>query len=165
MKRSTLLIIFLLISYLFCSAQNIPSVKIKDLNDREFDTASLKDSGKPVIISFFALWCKQCIKELDAIHQIYNEWQEETGVKIYIVSTDDQNNSSKTKSIIKEHNWQYEILLDSEGIFKQAMNVNLIPAVFIADENGKIVFSRTGYTEGAEKQLITEIRKILSKKE
>ena len=145
------------------NAQQIPSVKLKDLKGKTVDTSTLENDGKPFIISFFALWCKPCLRELEAIKDVYEDWQKETGVKLYAISIDDAQNSLRVGPDARAKGWKYEVLLDPNSDFKRALGVNLIPAVFIVDGNGKIVSSRTGYKNGEEEKLIEEVRKLLKK--
>jgi alkyl hydroperoxide reductase subunit AhpC len=100
---------------------------------------------------------------LEAIKEVYEEWQEETGVKLIAISIDDAQNTLKVGPDVRAKGWKYEVLLDPNGDFKRALGVNLIPTAFVVDGNGKIVSSRTGYTNGAEEHLIEEVRKLISK--
>jgi len=163
MKKIKFLFLFLITGTLSCIAQQIPSVQIKDLNGKTVDTSTLSNDGKPFIISFFATWCKPCLRELDAIKEVYEDWQQETGVKLYAVSIDDAQNSLRVGPDARAKGWQFEILLDPNSDFRRTLGGNLIPAVFVVDGMGKIVFSRTGYTNGAEDTLIDEVRKLLKK--
>ena len=52
----------------------LPSVNLKDINGKTVDTATLSNDGKPFVISFFALWCKPCNRELKAISEVYDEF-------------------------------------------------------------------------------------------
>lgn len=161
MKKSLILLCALLLS-LGAFAQ-LPSVSLKTMNGKTVDTAKLNNNGKPFIISFFATWCKPCQRELNAIHQVYEDWQDETGVKVIAISIDQAQNISKVKPLVDSYGWDYDVLLDPNGDFKRAMNVNMIPAVFVVDGKGKIVDSRTGYTDGSEEHLIEVVRDLLKK--
>lgn len=165
MKPKTLL---LAAALLFCTIietyAQLPSVILKDINGKTVDTAQLKNDGKPFIISFFATWCKPCNRELKAISEVYADWQDETGVKVVTVSIDQAQNINKVKPMVDGNGWEYEVLLDPNSDFKRAMGVNMIPAVFIIDGNGKIADSRSGYTEGSEEHLIEKVRELLNKK-
>jgi hypothetical protein len=56
--------------------------------------------------------------------------------------------------------WEYEVLLDPNGDFKRAMNVNMIPHTFVLDGNKNIVWQHTSFAEGAELDLIEVIEKV-----
>ena len=60
----------------------LPAYTLKDISGKEVRTDTLTNNGRPIIIDFFATWCKPCNRELDAISEVYEEWQEETGVKL-----------------------------------------------------------------------------------
>ncbi|MDR1585142.1 MAG: TlpA family protein disulfide reductase [Prevotellaceae bacterium] len=142
----------------------LPSVALRDINGKTVDTSKLNNNGKPFIITFFASWCKPCLRELKAIHEVYPDWQDETGVKVVAVSIDEAQNSARVKPMADSSGWEFEVLLDPNSDFKRALGVNLIPAAFVVDRNGKIVLSRTGYTDGSEKHLIDEVRKLIAEK-
>jgi len=162
MKRILLLSALLLAGIAVAHAQ-LPSVTLKSIDGKTVDTAKLENGGKPFIISFFATWCKPCNRELNAIHEVYPDWQDETGVKVVAVSIDQAQNIQKVKPLVDSNGWEYEVLLDPNGDFKRAMGVNMIPHVFIVDGEGKIVESRSGYTEGGETHLIEKVRELLAK--
>jgi len=135
----------------------LPSVELKDVDGKTVKTEHLTDAGKPVIIAFFATWCKPCLRELEVINDLYDDWQEETGVTMYVVSIDQGQDIKKVKPLVDGNGWEYRVLLDPNGEFKRAMNVQTVPHMFVIDSNGKTVYNHTGYTEGSEK----EIRKLL----
>lgn len=136
----------------------LPSVVLKDIYGKTVNTAELGGNGKPVIISFFATWCKPCLRELKAVDELYADWQDETGVTMYIVSTDEGQDSKKVRPFVEGYGWDYKVLLDPSGAFKRAMNVQSIPHVFVIDSNGKIVYNHVGYTDGDEKALRKYLR-------
>ncbi len=138
----------------------IPSTTVKTIDGRDFNTANIQNDGKPIILSFWALWCTPCMRELSAIAEVYEEWVEETGVKLIAVSIDDSRSTSKVLPTVQGKNWEYEVLLDANSDFKRAMNVNQIPHNFIINGKGEIVWQHTSFSEGSQQQLINLVRKL-----
>ncbi|MDE7495388.1 MAG: TlpA family protein disulfide reductase [Muribaculaceae bacterium] len=126
----------------------LPSVTLTDINGNSVNTAELSNDGKPMVISFFATWCKPCQRELKAIHEVYDDWQDETGVKVIAVSIDEAQNAQKVKPLVEGKGWDYEVLLDTNSEFKRQLGVNDIPHVFVIDGEGNIVWNHQGYVDG-----------------
>ena len=143
------------------AAAALPSVSLKDINGKTVDTATLSNDGKPFVISFFALWCKPCNRELKAISEIYDEWQEETGMRLVAVSIDEAQNAQKVKPFVESKGWEYEVLLDPNGEFKRQMGVNDIPHVFVVDGVGNIVWNHQGYVDGGEEDILEAVKAAL----
>lgn len=139
----------------------LPAVTLKNINGKTINTSELSNNGKPIIISFFATWCKPCNRELSAISEVYEDWQDETGVKLIAVSIDQAQNINKVKPLVDGNGWPYEVLLDPNSDFKRALGVQMIPFVLIVDGKGKIVYKHNGYTEGAENELIEKVRELV----
>jgi len=140
--------------------EKLPSIELKTIDGKTIKTDEITNNGKPVIISFWALWCKPCIKELTTISEVYDEWVEETGVKLIAVSVDDARSTARVKPTVDAKGWSYDVLLDVNGDFKRAMNVNMIPHTFLLNGKGEIVWQHTSFSEGAELELIELVRKL-----
>ena len=140
----------------------LPSVKMKDLAGRTVDSATLSNGGKPMVISFFASWCKPCKRELSAISEVYDDWKDETGGKIIAISIDQAQNSDKVKPFVDAAGWEFDILLDANSEVLHAMGIQQIPHLLILDGSGNVVESRSGYTEGAENHIIEKLRQMKS---
>jgi peroxiredoxin len=163
MKKIIIALIIVMTGICTINAQ-LPSVTLKNLDGKTIDTSKLNNNGNPFIISFFALWCKPCLRELSAIHEVYPDWQDETDVKLIAISCDQGQDTYKVSPHVKKEGWEYEVLLDPNNDFKRAMGVNTIPAVIIVDGKGNIVSTKSGYTDGSEKHLIEEVKKLISQK-
>ena len=143
---------------------DLPNVTIKNLQGKDVNIAKLSNDGKPFVLTFWATWCGPCIKEHNALDEVYEDWKDETGVKIYSVSIDDSRSTAKVKPTVEGKGWDFNILLDVNSDLKRAMNVSNPPHTFLFDGNGKLVYQHTGYFEGAEEDLYEEILKIAKKK-
>ena len=137
--------------------------KLKDMEGKDVNTAELGFDG-PVVISFWATWCAPCKRELNAIHELYPDWQEETGVNLVAVSIDDQKTMNSVAVYANGKAWEYLVLMDTNGDFKRAMGVNNVPHTFLVDKDGNIVYSHNNYAAGDEEKLYEEIKKISTKK-
>lgn len=162
MKKLALFFLMMLATAgLYAQTKNdLPNVTIKDLAGKEVNIATLSNDGKPFVITFWATWCGPCVKEHNALSDVYDDWKEETGVKIFAVSIDDSRSTAKIKPFVEGKGWEFDVLLDTNKELARAMNVNNPPFTFLFDGNGKMVYQHSGYLEGSEDDLYKEILKI-----
>lgn len=161
-KRLRFFLATLLLSAVAWQAHaQLPAVTLKDMQGNTVRTDTLSNNGKPIIIDFFATWCKPCNRELKAIHEVYPDWQEETGVKLIAVSIDQAQNINKVKPMVDGYGWEYDVLLDPNSDFKRALGIQMIPYVLIVDGKGNIVYRHNGYTDGEENELIEKVRELI----
>ena len=153
--KKLICLFFLLINYILLS--QIPSVDIKTINGGVINTSEFDNNDSPMIISFWATWCKPCKEELENIHEVYEDWIDETNVKLIAISIDDARNTSKIKPLVNAKGWEYEIYHDSNSEFATRMGVKPIPHTFLIDGNKKIVWNHAGYTDGDEEELYEKI--------
>ena len=139
----------------------VPSVKVENTKGESVDTKTLTSAGKPMIVSFWSTSCKPCIRELDAIYDALPDWKEEADFRVVAVATDDSRMLAKAKSFSEGRGWaeDFVLLFDKNKDFMRAMNVSVVPHVFVIDGKGKIVYSHTSYTPGSELELLEAIKK------
>jgi peroxiredoxin len=162
MKKMILFAIASICSLMIYAQQTLPSVDLKTLDGKAINTKEISNDGKPFAICFWATWCKPCLMELSTFAELYEEWQEETGMKIFAVSIDDSRTQSKVQPLVNTSEWEYEILLDVNSEFKRAMGVNNPPHTFVVNGKGEIVWQHVGYAPGDEEGLIEAIRKVIA---
>jgi cytochrome c biogenesis protein CcmG, thiol:disulfide interchange protein DsbE len=162
MKKITLSLI-LIVCVSFLSAQSkrvIPSVEVKTITGDIINTNTFSNNGKPMIIDFWATWCKPCVQELSAIQEQYEDWQAETGVKVIAISVDDARNTGKVGPFVAGKAWDFDIYLDPNSDFKRQMNVNNIPHTFLVNGKGEIVWQHASYEPGDEEHLFELVKKL-----
>lgn len=152
--KKTFLAAILFTAFNISFAQNIPSVQIKTIENKIVKSDDLFDGENLVILSFWATWCKPCIKELDAYNENIEEWTEETGVKLVAVSVDNVRSMSRVAPFVNGRAWDnIDFYLDPNEDFKRAMNVVNVPHTLLLDGKGNILWQHTSYTEGDEYEL------------
>ena len=157
--RNLLLSLALLISAV--AAAQVPSVTVENSKGEAVNTKTLLDEGTPMIVSFWSTSCKPCIRELDAIYDALPDWKDEADFKVVAVSTDDSRLLAKARSFAEGRGWgeDYLLLFDKNQDFMRAMNVSVVPHVFVLDSKGKVVYSHTSYIPGNEVELLAAIKK------
>lgn len=170
MKKSLLVILCMTLSFSIFAQEaadkhlaKLPAVDIQTLDGAVFNTKDIQNDGKPVIISLWATWCKPCIAELLAIADEYEDWVEETGVKLYAISIDDAKTSARVAPFVNGKGWEYTVLLDVNSDFKRAMNVNDVPFMCILNGDGEIVWQHTSYAPGSEAEVYEIIKSLVKK--
>jgi peroxiredoxin len=141
--------------------QQLPSVVVKKMDGSSVNIQDYGKTGKIMVISFWATWCTPCIKELNNVLDIYDDWQKKYGLELVAVSMDDARTSSKVQPVAISLGWPYLILLDENKDLARAMNVNNPPQTILIDQSGNIVYVHNGYTEGSEIELEEQIKKLI----
>ena len=134
------------------NAQDFPDITLDDIEGNEVSLQELAGSEDIKIFSFWATWCVPCINELDAIADVYEDWQDETNVELIAISTDDARTKKRVIPLVNGKDWEYQILIDDNQDLKRALNINVLPYVVVV-KGGKILHTRTGYTPGSEDEL------------
>jgi len=143
-------------------AQNrtLPSVDVKTLDGGSINITAIENNGKPIVISFWATWCKPCKKELNTIAEVYEDWQDETGVKLVAISIDNSRSMAKVAPYVNASDWDYEVYIDPNGDLKRAMGISTVPHTFLLNSKKEIVWQHKGYVDGDEDELLEQIEKL-----
>ena len=162
MKTRIITLLFIIITTTTYSQNKLlPSVDLKTINGKSININSIENNEMPIVINFWATWCKPCKKELNNIAEVYDEWQDETGVKIIAISIDDTRSMSKVAPYVNSVGWEYEVYLDPNGDLKRSMGVSTVPHTFLLNSKKEIVWQHRGYVDGDEDELFDEIQNLI----
>jgi alkyl hydroperoxide reductase subunit AhpC len=128
--------------------------------DRYFG-ADAKQPKKAVLISFFATWCEPCKKEMPFLAALYDTYKDK-GVMVLSISIDrEAEQIDFIKTLATNANAKYPVLSDRFNIVAKRYMVAKLPLVYVMSPDGKVAFSRVGYTEDTPRALADEIRKLI----
>lgn len=154
--KTSLSILFILLSVSSLSQNIVPNTKLKNLESEFIYTNDVLTENNFYIVSFWATWCIPCINELDAIVDIYEELEKDN-IEVIAISTDDARTKKRVRPMINGKDWNFKILLDENHDLKRALNIVGIPHTIIT-KGTKIIYRRIGYSPGEEVDLFEFIR-------
>jgi len=161
----TILILSFALFFFAATAQekSLPDVEVKTLEGQSVNMQEFGKTGKITVISFWATWCAPCKKELDAIADVYVDWQDEYDMELVAVSIDTRRAAATIPALVSSKGWEYTILSGKPTELQTAFNFQTIPQTFLVDQNGKIVYHHNGYVPGDEYELEDKIKELAKK--
>lgn len=138
-----------------------PDFALPNLTGKDVKLSELLAKG-PVILDFWATWCKPCIKGFPALQQIHDKYKSQ-GLSVLAVSVDSPKSRSRVAPFIASQKYTFEVLLDTEGKVAQKYNAVAIPRTVVVSREGQIVYTSVGYKPTNEEQLDQAVQALLPK--
>ena len=155
--RYLLVLVFFLCYNTAFSQTTIPNTNVTTLDGKSVKIQDEISKDKITILSFWASWCMPCINELDAISEVYEDWQEDFNMELIAISTDDARTQKRIRPMVNGKGWPYKILLDKNQELKRALNISTIPQIIILKDS-KIIYIHSGYSPGVEDEFYEIIK-------
>ncbi|MFT4759855.1 MAG: cytochrome c biogenesis protein CcmG/thiol:disulfide interchange protein DsbE [Paraglaciecola sp.] len=162
-QKITLFACALLFSITMIAQKPLPDAEVKTLEGETLNLQDLGKSGKITVISFWATWCKPCNNELDAIAELYEDWQEEYDMELVAITIDTRRAFAKVPGWVETKRWDYRVLHGNETEMQTAFNFQTIPQTILVDQNGNVVYRHNGYQQGDEIELEEKIAELAKK--
>lgn len=109
-------------------------VSLPNLNENEVTFAG--NQTKLQLVNFWASWCGPCIIEAPDLVKLHNNYADK--VTIYAVNSTKYDREREARSFVEEHDYQFDVLFDRDGILTDMYMVNTYPTSFIIDQEGII---------------------------
>ena len=114
-----------------------PSLQGQTLNGEQVSLSGFR--GNPVLVHFWASWCRICQFEHTSIDNISEDYQV---ITVMTRSGDEQ----EARSYLNEKGITATVILDEEGLLADSYNVRGVPASFIIDSEGQVDDVEIGYS-------------------
>lgn len=141
------------------TVRKAPDFKLENIDGKYIELSNEIGSG-PILISFWATWCKPCVEELSQYKTIFKEYKSK-GLKIFAISTDDEKTSAKVRPFVKSKNYPFAILLDPNSEVARKYYVPSVPYMVILDTLGNIAYTHLGYMKGDEIKVREKLDELL----
>ena len=119
-------------------SDHLPDFEVTLVNGDDFR----KPEGKPLVIHFWAEWCKVCKLEASNIQSVSAKYE-------VLTIAVNSGNDSNVKAYLKERGLTFKVLNDIDSTWAKKFKVEVFPTTFIYDRKGKLKFTEVGYTTTA----------------
>ncbi len=130
----------------------VPDWTLEDVAGNAVSLHDQLDRG-PVLISFWALWCGPCLKELPHLDALAAEYAGE--LTVLSVNADSPRSVHKVPSYVATKGYDnLTVVLDTSGDVQRKMQVpGTLPFLVLLDAQGHEIYRHVGYREGDEAEL------------
>ena len=109
-----------------------------------------------VVVSFFATWCKPCMKELPLLQNLYQKYDGQR-VKWFLVDITEATRTSPgfedspvAGPFLAKKGITMPILNDNRGVAKERYGAKTLPRLFVIDKFPTIRLTKKGFHEGED---------------
>ena len=122
-----------------------------------------------VVISFFATWCKPCMKELPHLQNLYEKYSNEK-IKFFMIDITEATRTVKglegspeAGPFLAKKGVTMPILYDSRGVAKKRYGAKTLPRLYVVDKYRTIRLAKKGFDEKEdfEEEVSAVIDKLL----
>ncbi len=120
-----------------------PEFTLPNLDGEDVTLSELLKDG-PVIVDFWATWCKPCIKAFPDLQEIFDKY-EDCGLTVLAISIDGPRSTSKVGALIASKGNTFEVLLDPSQAVARKFHVTSVPRTVLVRQDGTVAWAVTGY--------------------
>ena len=112
--------------------------------------------GDYVLVNFWAGWCSPCIRELPSMQRTYTAMK---GRNFEIIAIHVGPETADMLALLKRFEISFPVLVDAE-LALSSWNVKGLPASFLLDPEGRVIYKATGpieWDEPAQRELLQQL--------
>jgi thiol-disulfide isomerase/thioredoxin len=142
---------------------SMPGLVLRDMDGRRVPVDSLLAEG-PVVLNFWATWCRPCRVEMPKLQEIRKALEGER-VHFAAISLDTRRHKARVEDFIEKHDITLAVYRDPEGSLARKFKITAIPTTILLDQDAEIALNTRGYRPGDEVLLRKEIQALLEERE
>ena len=143
------------IGLIFCFAglgfSQVPDFDLPDLNGEKRTLYQQLEKG-PVLLDFWATWCKPCLKSLPKLAELEKDLAEQ-GLAVWAINEDGPRTQAKVEPFVYSLGKELTVLIDENREVMRQFQVNGLPTSILISPNRTIVLRLQGYRPGDEKKI------------
>ncbi|HLQ59104.1 MAG TPA: TlpA disulfide reductase family protein [Gemmatimonadales bacterium] len=107
-------------------------------------TVSLTEyRGRPLLLNFWATWCKPCRAEMTDIIAAYNAHKDQD-LQVLAINLTDQERMKDVRAFVNELQMPFPVLLDEKGKVRKSYALRGVPTSVFIDSSGVVRFVNPG---------------------
>lgn len=118
-----------------------PSFTVVDARGRSVELSSIRN--KPVIVNFWATWCRYCLEEMPAFEEAYREYGDDI-VFMMVNMTEGDETVARAKAFIADAGYTFPIYFDENGDAATTYRISSLPMTLFINRDGSLYTSHTG---------------------
>ncbi len=165
MKKIKIVCCFVVLQFVLIIAQDqlsiakIPNLDLQLLSGKKTTVYKLLESG-PLLMDFWATWCKPCKQVMKHLNNFHNEYKDQ-GFQVLMVNQDTPRSLGKVKSYINSKNYDFFVSIDPNQQIAKKLNGQIMPNLILINQDGSIQWRHQGYMPGEEKEIKEQIQTLL----
>lgn len=124
-----------------------------------------KGAAGLTVVSFFANWCKPCMKELPLLERLRTQYAKD-GLSVLVVSIDPSEDVEKARALVHQFKLTMPVVTDRFKVVQRRLFAGMgdavkLPTVAFVRGDGKILDVKSGYGEDGAEALEKRIKEYL----
>ena len=141
------------------------AVGLAGLAPRTIDGTRLELARKleqgPVLLDFWATWCRPCERSLPTTQRLHERYREQ-GLTVVGVSVDGPRNWARVRPFASRLGLTFPVILDEDGSLARRFRVGGVPTTVLIAADGRVVRAHTGWVPGEDDSLAAAVSVLLA---
>ena len=157
MKTFARILFILLLHASLIHATTAPDFSLPTPAGPRLSLSSLLERG-PVLLDFWATWCKPCIKAMPKLQEIHDKYAKR-GLTVLGVNEDGPRGQNRVRPFLRSRKLTFPNVIDGDGSVMKRFQARAMPTTILVASDGEIVLRITCI--GDEEALTQAIEAVL----